>query len=489
MIKTSTVEKATFQFRILSDDQIEEIKWAAFDVMRTVGFKVLHKEGRKLLKQAGALVREDRVKVPEHIIRECLRLAPKGWTVFNRDGKRAMEVQGRKSYFGTSTASPNNHDMLTGKIHPTRLADIAMGARLADALDHIDFIMPFGSSQDVPGEACDINEFPAIVSNTTKPIVFIGYSGRGVELVYEMAATVAGGLENLQERPFVIAYPESIAPLVFPQETVDRIFAAASLNMPQIPCADIQLGATGPMTAAGATVQALVEGLMGLVLAQLKKPGCPVCLATTVGVLDMSRGVTTFGAPTNSTVLCAHAEVAQSFGLPTWGTAGATDAKVVDAQSGAETAFQILTQAMAGINLIHDVGYIDAVMTCSAQQMVFGNEVIGMVKHFLKGVTVNRKTLAREVIEAVGPGGHFLEHQHTLDHFRNELWFPKLMNRQNRSDWEKDGSKDLAARATEATIQILDNHVPQHLDDNIIGKLEIFGKRGEVELKNRQAAL
>lgn len=178
MIKTSSVEKATFQFRLLSDDQIEEIKWAAFDVMRTVGFKVFHNEARKILKQAGAIVREEIVKVPEHIVRECLRLAPKGWIVFNRNGKRAMEVQGRKSYFGTSTASPNNHDIMTGKVRPTRLEDIARGARLADALEHIDFVMPFGSSQDVPGEACDINEFPAIVANTVKPIVFIGYSGR-----------------------------------------------------------------------------------------------------------------------------------------------------------------------------------------------------------------------------------------------------------------------------------------------------------------------
>lgn len=137
---------------------------------------------------------------------------------------------------------------------------------------------------------------------------------------------------------------------------------------------------------------------------------------------------------------------------------------------------------MAGLNLIHDVGYIDSAMTCSARQMVFGNEVIGMVKHFLKGITVNRKTLAREVIEAVGPGGHFLEHQHTLDHFRRELWFPKMMNRQNRGDWESDGSKDMAARITEETIRILKHHEPQGLDDKILGELDEIRKRGEREL-------
>ena len=485
MITTSSTEKATFQFSIFSEDQIEEIKWAAFDVMRTAGFKVYHPEARKMLKQAGAVVRGESVKVPDHIVRECIRLAPKGWTIFNRNGQRAMEIQGRKSYFGTSTASPNTHDIVTGTVRPTQLEDIGRGARLADALEHIDFVMPFGSSQDVPGEACDIYEFPEIVANTVKPIVFIGYSGRGVELVYEMAAAAVGGLDNLQERPYVIAYPESIAPMVFPQQTVDRIFAAASLNMPQIPCADIQLGATGPVTIAGAIVQALVEGLMGLVLAQLKKPGCPVCLATTIGILDMSRGLMTFGAPTNSTALCAHAEVARSFGLPTWGLAGATDAKGVDAQSGAETAFHILAQALAGLNLIHDVGYIDSAMTCSAHQMVFGNEVIGMVKHFMKGITVNRETLAREVIASVGPGGNFLEHQHTFDHFKDELWFPEMMNRQSRGDWESNGARDMATISAEETTRILGSHEPQRLDGRIIDTLADIRIRGEKELLSR----
>ena len=65
MIKTGSIEKMSYGFRMLSDDQIEEIKWAAFDVMQTVGFKVHHPEARKILKQAGAVVKDDWVKVPE----------------------------------------------------------------------------------------------------------------------------------------------------------------------------------------------------------------------------------------------------------------------------------------------------------------------------------------------------------------------------------------------------------------------------------------
>ena len=159
MIQTNSIEKGSVSFRILTDDQIMEIKRTAFEVMSKVGFRIHHEGARKMLKQAGALVDDEIVKVPEHIVAECLRTAPKGWTIYDRQGKRAMEVEGRKSYYGTSTASPNTMDALSGEIHPTRVADIAIGAKVADALPNIDWVMPMGSVQDVPPTAADIHEF------------------------------------------------------------------------------------------------------------------------------------------------------------------------------------------------------------------------------------------------------------------------------------------------------------------------------------------
>jgi len=225
MINPGSTEKRSVSMKVLAEDQIWEIKRAAVDVMFNVGFKVLHAGARKMLKQAGAVVKDQLVRVPEFVVEQCLQSAPKGFTVFDRHGRRAMEVEGRKSYFGTSTASPNTKDALTGEIHPTRVADIAIGARVADALENIDWVMPMGSSQDVPALAADLYEFEAVVTNTTKPVVFIGYSPRGTELVFEMAAEVAGGLENLKARPFALLYPEPISPLIQPEDVVERIGA------------------------------------------------------------------------------------------------------------------------------------------------------------------------------------------------------------------------------------------------------------------------
>jgi trimethylamine--corrinoid protein Co-methyltransferase len=482
MIQPESIEKRSVSMKILDDGQIWEIKRAALDVMFNVGFKVLHAGARKMLKQAGAVVKNEMVKVPEFVVEQCLLTAPKGWTVFDRHGRRAMEVEGRKSYFGTSTASPNTKDALTGEIHPTRVADIAIGARVADALENIDWVMPMGSSQDVPALAADLHEFEAVVANTTKPVVFIGYSPRGTELVFEMAAEVAGGIDNLKARPFVLLYPEPISPLIQPEEVVDRIFIAADLGMPQIPGPAVSLGATGPVTLAGTVTQITAEALMCLVLAQLRKPGCPCCLSGNVQVLDMATGLIGVGSPELSLGISAQAEVAQSFGLPTWGYAGCTDAKVVDAQAGLESGLSILSQALAGLNLVHDVGYLDMAMVCSPAQLVLGNEAIGWAKRFIRGIEVNRDTIAREVIEAVGPGGHFLQQQHTVDHFRKELWRPEVLTRQHYTNWEKDGAKDMFQRIQEKLKDIVENHQVPPLPDKTLAALQDIKLRGEKEL-------
>ncbi|UCD80965.1 MAG: trimethylamine methyltransferase family protein [Desulfobacterales bacterium] len=482
MIQTNSTEKQRPFFRMLTEDQVHELIRAAFEVMERVGFKVLHPDARNMLKKAGAIVAEDRVKVPEFIVRQCLHTAPKGWTIYNREGQRSLEVENRKSYYGTSTASPNTKDALTGEVHPTTVADLALAAKVADYLPHIDWVMPMGSCQNVPATAAELHEFVATVANTVKPIVFLTYSSRATELVFEMAAEVAGGLERLQEKPFVVLYPESISPLVFPAEVVARMFVAADLGLPQMMGPAIQPGATGPVTMAGAVAQGLAESLMGVVLVQLRRPGSPVGLGCNFGIFDMGTGLMGVAAPEMSLALAAQAEVAQYFGLPTWGLAGSTEAKVLDAQAGAEAAFHIMAQGLAGLNLIHDVGYMDMGMVCAVEQLILGNEIIGMTKRFLRGMELNPQNLARELIASVGPGGNFLDSEHTLQHFQHELWRPGIFTRQQYQRWQETGAKDTATRVREEIQRILETHRPPALGDKILANLEEIKKRGEKEL-------
>ncbi|MBN1314304.1 MAG: trimethylamine methyltransferase family protein, partial [Anaerolineales bacterium] len=353
----------------------------------------------------------------------------------------------------------------------------------ADALSNIDWVMPMGSCQDVPSLAADTYEFEAVVSNTTKPIVFIGYSPRGVELVYEMAAEISGGLETLQARPFVLVYPEPISPLIYPEETIDRMFIAADLALPQIPGPAVQPGGTGPMTLAGTLAQLIAEALMGVVLVQLRRTGAPCFLGGNIGILDMGTTNMSIAAPEMSLGLAAYAEVARSMGLPTWGLAGSTDSKTLDAQAGIESTFAILAQGLAGLNLIHDVGYMDMGMVCSAEMLVLGDEVIGMTKRFVRGIEVTNETLARQVIESTGPGGQYLDKRHTVEWFRKELWMPTLLTRENLSTWQANGSKDMACRLNEKTRKIIENHKPKPLSSHQAKALQQIRRKRQKEIE------
>ena len=485
MLQTGRTEKRTVSMRVLADDQIWEIRQAAFEIIEKVGFKCLHADARKMLARAGASVKAEIVKIPRYIVEQCLGTTPRGWTIYDRIGRRAMEVEGRKSHYGTSTASPNTKDALTGEYHETRITDIERGALVADALAEIDFVMPMGSAQDVPAAAADLYEFPAVVANTTKPVVFIGYTSLGCEFIYEMAAVISGGMDRLRERPFLIVYPEAIAPLHFPEEVVNRIFVAADRFLPQLPGSTVQAGATGPVTLAGAVAQMTAEALIHITLAQVRKPGCPVGMSANAGILNMAKGTIALGLPENSLALAAQAEVAQSFGLPTWGLAGMTDAKSLDAQAGLESAFSVLAQGLAGLNLIHDVGYMASGMACSCEQLVMGNEIIGMTRRFVEGITVSAETLAREVIEAVGPGGHFLTQKHTVSNLRKELRQTKLLNHQTIAAWQKDDQPTLEDKVQEKLRHIIDTHQPEPLDGKILDELERLKKEGEKEILNK----
>jgi len=482
LIQSSNTETRSVSMKILTDDQIWEIKQAAFDIIEKVGFKCRHKEVHKMMKQAGAWVKDDNIKIPRYIVEECLVTTPKGWTIYDRNGRRAMEVEGEKSHYGTSTASPNTRDAVTGEIRQTSIDDIEMGAKVADACEHIDWVMPMGTAQDVPGNAAELYECQALFSNTTKPSVFIGYSALGCEYVYEMAAVIAGGMENLRQKPFIIVYPEAIAPLFFPDEVIERIFVAADRFMPQLPGSTVSAGATGPVTLAGLITQITAESLIHLTIAQLRKKGCPVAMSGNVGILDMRNALMTMGAPENSLGIAAQAEVAQSFNLPTWGLAGATDSKLLDAQAGLESAFSILSQGLSGLNLIHDVGYMASGMVCSLEQLVMGNEVVGMTKRFVEGITVTRDTIARQVIEDVGPGGHFLVQKHTMDHFKKELSTTKLLNRQTIDAWKASGQPSMEDRVKEQVRKIVETHKPEPLSDKILSELDRLKKKGEREI-------
>jgi trimethylamine--corrinoid protein Co-methyltransferase len=114
--------------------------------------------------------------------------------------------------------------------------------------------------------------------------------------------------------------------------------------------------------------------------------------------------------------------------------------------------------------------------------LVMGNEVIGMAKRFIRGIEVSRETLARGVIEEVGPGGHYLQERHTVRHMRNELWMPQLLARQHRDIWRAEGAKDMAQRVGERAQHLAERHEVPPLPDKLLSTLKTLKRNAIKEL-------
>jgi trimethylamine--corrinoid protein Co-methyltransferase len=165
------------------------------------------------------------------------------------------------------------------------------------------------------------------------------------------------------------------------------------------------------------------------------------------------------------------AQMAQYYELPFFGTAGATDAKCCDPQAAAEATFQCLSAAAIGSGLVHDCSsWMDHGALVSPAYMVLVNEILHNVNQFMNGVPVTDDTLAIDLIDRVGPGGHFLQEDHTMNHFR-KVRYSKLFDRTVYDQWREAGSKRFEERLREITRETMD-HQPAPLASEITRELD-----------------
>ena len=478
MINSNFDAQITPGLRLLSESQKEEIHSATLELLRRTGVNVLVPEVRDLLKKAGCWMDGERVYIPPHLIEWAIRTAPSRVVLCDRDGNPAMELEGRKGYYGTGSDTPFVIDAYSGERRQTVLKDVANVAKLVDALEHIDFLMCMGIASDVTESLSDLYHFREMLHNTKKPIVYTAWDRSNLEDIVEMAEAVAGGAEALRRNPFMALYSEPISPLTHAKESCEKLLFLADKGLPVVYTPAVMIGGTGPVTVAGSLIQANAEALSGLLITQLIREGAPVIGAGGILYMDMAKGLISYAAPEFMLAMTAFSEMYQYYKLPIFSFSGCSDSKAFDQQAAAEGSLWMLITALGGGNLIHDVGYIESGMTASYEQLVSMNEVAGLVKRFMRGIELAPDTMALDVIGQVGPGGHFLEHPHTYKHFRSN-WIPELFDRAARDDWEAEGKLTLADKANAKARNILENHQSEPLSDGVAKALDAVIQKAE----------
>ena len=471
--QTNVGDRTAPYYRGLTDEQCRLIHCASLEILERTGVLLYYQPAIDLLKKAGCVVEENRVRIPPHLVKWALHTAPSRIMIYDRSGNPVMPLGDRISTFGTGSDCLNILDHGTGERRKALLQDVIDGIRVADSMPHIDFIMSAFLPSDVP-IAADVRQMEVMLTYSSKPICFVTYEWEGMAEIIEMLEVVVGGAEKLRINPTAILYLNPTTAFRHNDEALHKLMYAAEKHLPVVYLPDVQRGFTCPITYAGAMACANAGQLVGLLLAQLVNEGAPIILnAATPSTIDMKTMVLPYAEPAGKAFAL---EMNFYYNLPAFSTGGCSDSKLLDEQAIMEATLSLFNATLRGGNMIHDLGYMESGLTGSLELVVICDEIISWLKAYMQGLKINEETLVLDVIHEHALSGDFLGAEHTVRHVR-EGWGPRLVDRQNYDKWLESGGSSMRARAGEKIDEILSEEPRQILPPDVEKRIRTITER------------
>lgn len=441
---------------VLNAEQIEQIHENALALLNGSGVFFNHDEARKILAGVGCVVDDDSmmVKFPPDVVKKAIESAPEKFCLYDRDGGFYAEVgAGNKPLLFPGGCSPTILSS-DGECRPATSHDLERLTRIADYLPQYDLSTDMFVPTDAPNGLVDAVTVYTMLKNTKKPLS-LGY--QETKTIFDFISAVRGSEKDARDKPCTVIFAAAFTPLKWERDSCQTIIEAASYGMPMCIYAGPILGLASPVTVAGAILQHTVEVLAGIVLVQAVNPGNPVVYGGYPSLFDMKSMNTPQAAIEAMMVSCGHGMMGKYYGLPTNTFAGATDSKVNDYQAGIESSMSITLATEFGFDLIIGAGAVGTFAEMSLEKVIIDAEIIGMSKFYLKGITVDEKSLARDLIVEVGHRGEYLQQEHTLDLYKEVQYFPSdVIDRGTRDQWNAKGKAGIVDRAQEIINDIVD---------------------------------
>jgi trimethylamine--corrinoid protein Co-methyltransferase len=468
-----SVSNPGLSLNLLGQKDLARLHTATLEVIERTGVRFPSPKALDIWEAHGAKVDRNTqiVKVPGHIIEGALEQAPPIYTLAARDQAQDLPLDGNHVYVGTDGCGVQVIDLYDGHRRPSCLQDQAEIARVADYLDEVAFHWIAVSAQDYPAETRSLHELRVTWENSTKHVQTESiYTEAEARAAVEMAVAIAGDREILRHRPVLSIMQCTLPPLGQDGGSLEAALIAAEAGLPVGFMTMTSSASTAPATLAGNLVVGNAEVISALALIQLAFPGAPVFYAAAQTATDIRSGAYTGGGPEDFLFGAATNSLADYYNVPLSMGSFATGAKEPNWQAGIDNSMSTFMASIAMSDMLLGVGLLNGSRIWSYTQMLMDCEIFDLVRHMMHGIEITDETLALEVIDAVGPGNHFLGQKHTRKHMR-ELWLPKYMDRRPYSEWaeKQDGAVDWA---TEEAKRILETHQPETLDRHLSAELQ-----------------
>jgi trimethylamine---corrinoid protein Co-methyltransferase len=468
-------------YDILSDEEVKMIEATAFRILDEVGVKVDNAKMIDVLASSGARADKKAGKVyfDRKYMEKFLAGTERVEAKINPDEKASGGIGG----YGL-----NYYDPETDTVKKNTLKSAENIIKLADYLPNMSGIGLGAVPGDIPSILIPLYGRYLLWRHSENK--FAGdaciWDIRLCPYIVEMAEIMKKDTIRTKKpflQKYLSAYVFLISPLHFGKEEAEQFVwfweRGHYCNVTNM----TTMGANAPVTIAGAIAKHLAEAFFQCIIDRVFYGRKQLWLGIGGSPIDMRNGSQPYGRPESQLMGIAGAQIARYYGSSAGGgTVGTTTAKGDDIECG----INIGTGAMLGLLSTGGPGFdmdllsVDEVI--SPVKMVIANEYADYVNRLLKGFEVNEETLAFDAIKEVGPGGLFMDHEHTVRHFKDEIWLPELMSHEMMASWLASGKKTIIQKAKEKVLDVWATYHPKGISDKTEKDLLALIERARKEL-------
>lgn len=456
------------RLKILDDALIARIIAEAKQILAEVGMEIRGPGMRQRLLDHGLKTDAsgERILFPAEVVEKAIQTCPKAFTLFTRDGKPHAELGGDKVHFVPGSSGLKILDHRSGELRLANSSDFVEYVRLCDGLQNIAYLATaFSTNKDIEPQVSDAWRLYMCLLNSKKPVVSGSFTEHGVGRMVEMMQLFRADRADLVKRPMSMFTITATGNFRYSEDSCQNLIDCVEAGIPVEVVPVTLMGLIAPVTQVGAAVFHTADTLCGLTMAQIVKPGAPVVFGGAPATFHMKAASSPMAAIEALRLDVAYVEVAKSLGLPTQSYMALSDAKVLDAQGGAETFASALLAALAGVNSVSGPGMLDFVLTFSLAKLVFDDEMCAQALHFVRDTRIVGDLptieLAREVIRE----DHLITSPHTLENWPGELHLTSpVIDRSNREANFQPGSGALYERACAEVDRRLAQYQPIETD-------------------------
>jgi trimethylamine--corrinoid protein Co-methyltransferase len=469
-------------YNLVPDEAVEFIHDESCKILEEVGCEFRDPEAISIWKTARADVRETRVRIDRRLLMELVTKIPAEFPLHARNPERSVKIGGNNVVFVPMYGAPYVRDLDNQRRYGSLndLNNFHKLAQMSPALHSASSIIC--EPMEVPVPRRHLHIIYSALKHCDKPFMGIVTAKERAEDVMKMAGIVFGE-DFVKDNPVVVSITNCNSPLVWDVTMLDAMKVYARHNQPVILAPFALCGASTSASSVGAVAQVNAEALAGLAFTQLVRPGSPQLYGQFMVTVDMKTGAPMGGTPEAAQMMFLMGALARRYNLP-WRTSGFhVGSKLNDAQAGYEANMLMHAAILSGANYIwHVAGWLEAGLCCGYSKFVTDAEqLLGWYK-YAGGLSFEDFKDAMAAVREVGPAGHFLGTQHTLDHFESAFFMPTLMDFNSFEQWSAEGSKDHDTRGRDKARALLDAYEEPKLDPTVDEALRDFIARREREL-------